>query len=268
MVADSHAGGRKPSISRRLARRIGIASFLRSLLSTRLIDTSQLHALPERIHLAKLLQLLRVDCIFDIGAHLGEYAENLRKKIGYNGQIVSFEPVPELASILKKKAAQDKNWRIEEIAVASDRGSKLFNIMKASSFSSLSTPRHQDVAIFRDQNVAVKQISVQTDTLSNVYSRLKAELGFKSPFLKLDTQGFDVAIVRSGRDIIQDFVGLQSELAIKRIYQHSVDFREAISLYQELGFEMSALVPNNAGHFPVLVEMDCIMVRSDLLNPA
>jgi hypothetical protein len=107
---------------------------------------------------------------------------------------------------------------------------------------------------------------VRTDTLSRVYTRLKSELGFKRPFLKLDTQGFDVEIVKSGRDIIQDFVGLQSELSIRPIYEHSVDFREAISFYQELGFEMSALVPNNAGCFPLLVEMDCIMVRSDLLR--
>lgn len=63
-----------------------------------------------------------------------------------------------------------------------------------------------------------------------------------------------------------EFVGLQSELAIKRIYEDSVDFRRALGFYQELGFELSALVPNNAGHFPVLVEIDCIMVRSDLLG--
>ena len=95
---------------------------------------------------------------------------------------------------------------------------------------------------------------------------LKRDLGFKAPFLKLDTQGLDVDIVRSGRDIMHEFVGLQSELSMRRIYEHSVDFREAISFYQGLGFELSALVPNNSGCFPLLVEMDCIMVRSDLLR--
>jgi FkbM family methyltransferase len=171
-----------------------------------------------------------------------------------------------MASILRRNAGKDQRWRVEEVAVASSTGQQAFNIMKASAFSSLSSPRHDDVAIFRNQNLPVRQISVRTDTLSQVYSRLKSELGFKRPFLKLDTQGFDVEIVRSGRDIIQDFVGLQSELSIRPIYEHSVDFREAISFYQELGFEMSALVPNNAGCFPLLVEMDCIMVRSDLLR--
>ena len=232
------------------------------------MDTSQLHALPERMHLAKLLRLLRVDCVFDIGANAGQYARRLRKEVGYRDHIVSFEPIPELAAILRVRSAKDKRWRVEEVALSSSPGKQLFNVMKANAFSSLSTPDHRDVAIFQDSNVPVRQISVQTDTLSNVYRRLKNDLNFERPFLKLDTQGLDVEIVKSGRDIIRDFVGLQSELSIRRIYEDSVDFREAISLYQELGFEMSALVPNNAGSFPILVEMDCIMVRADLLAPA
>jgi FkbM family methyltransferase len=218
------------------------------------------------MHLGKLLRLLGVDCVFDVGAHHGEYAGNLRKWMRFDGQIISFEPIPELAANLRMKAASDASWRIEEIALGSETGRRPFNVMKSTAFSSLSTPSHQEVTLFRDQNGPVNQISVQTDTLSNVYHRLKRELGFKTPFLKLDTQGFDVEIVRTGRDVIEHFVGLQSELSVKRIYQHSVDFREAISLYQQLGFELSALVPNNVGHFPVLVEIDCIMVRSDLLG--
>ena len=253
---------------RQLIRRLGIGPALRSVLATRLVDTSQLHALPERIHLAKLLRLLRVDCVFDIGANAGQYATRLRKEVGYNGQIVSFEPIPELATILRNKAAKDSRWKVEEVALASSSGEQPFNVMKANAFSSLSTPDHADVAIFQDYNVPIRQISVRTDTLSNVYRRLKDDLGFERPFLKLDTQGLDVDIVKSGRDIIGNFVGLQSELSIRRIYEHSVDFRVAIGLYQELGFAMSALVPNNAGSFPILVEMDCIMVRQDLLTPA
>ena len=204
--------------------------------------------------------------MFDIGANEGQYASMLRRAARYSGQIVSFEPAPDMASILRRKAGKDQRWKVEEIAVASSPGRQDFNVMKASAFSSLSSPRHDEVAIFRNQNLPVQRISVETDTLSRVYARLKAELGFQRPFLKLDTQGFDVEIVKSGRDIMRDFVGLQSELSIRPIYEHSVDFRQAISFYQELGFEMSALVPNNAGCFPLLVEMDCIMVRADLLQ--
>jgi hypothetical protein len=64
------------------------------------------------------------------------------------------------------------------------------------------------------------------------------------------------------------FVGLQSELAVKKLYTNSVDFRSAITLYGECGFQLSAFVPNNAGYFPQLIETDCIMVRDDLIFAA
>lgn len=256
----------RPGVARRLARWLGLGPVYRSLRATRLLDTSELHALPERMHLKRLLPLLGVDCVFDVGANEGQYARMLRRGAGYAGQIVSFEPSPDPAAILRRAASRDPQWRVEEIALASTPGPQTFNVMKAGAFSSLSSPRHEDVTIFRHQNVPVRQISVQADSLANVYARLKRELGFRRPYLKLDTQGLDVAIVKSGRDIMQEFVGLQSELSIRRIYEDSVDFRQAIGFYQELGFELSALVPNNAGCFPLLVEMDCIMVRADLLR--
>ena len=39
-----------------------------------------------------LLPFLAVDCVFDVGAHVGEYSTSLRRA-GYSGDIVSFEPV-------------------------------------------------------------------------------------------------------------------------------------------------------------------------------
>jgi hypothetical protein len=43
-------------------------------------------------------------------------------------------------------------------------------------------------------------------------------------------------------------------------------YNTAIENYARLGFDLSAMVPNNAGHFPVLVEMDCILIRRSLLS--
>jgi hypothetical protein len=42
------------------------------------------------------------------------------------------------------------------------------------------------------------------------------------------------------------------------------DYRVALDFYQAAGFELSAFVPNNFGHFPELVEMDCIMFNRRL----
>jgi hypothetical protein len=77
----------------------------------------------------------------------------------------------------------------------------------------------------------------------------------------LDSQGndFDIAVGAGAR--LNEFVGLQSELAIKRIYANAPSYNETLKFYQDNGFILSALVPNNEGHFPYLIETDCIMFR-------
>lgn len=228
------------------------------------LDRRQIHSLWEAVHLEKLLPYLEVDCIFDIGANCGQYGQMLRKKAKYNGYIFSFEPSPIVAQALRECADGDPKWIIEEIAISDTDGVTQFNLMNNSEFSSLSVPRHADVQLFREMNKVVKTIVVKTERLESVLRRLQDQYQFKRPFLKMDTQGFDVRIVTSSPKAVRNFVGLQSELAIAKLYESSTDFREALSVYENHGFSLSAFVPNNAGHFPRLLEVDCIMIRSDL----
>jgi FkbM family methyltransferase len=237
----------------------------RKLRSMRLLDVRKLHEVWEQVHLGRLLKQYQVDCVFDVGANYGQYAEMLRRKAGFEGLIISFEPMPAAAAALREKAKGQRNWIIEEMALAGTDGHQSFNIMKSSRLSSLSEPRHDDVEIFRDSNRVEEVVSVRTENLATAYHRLKQAYQFHRPFLKLDTQGLDVEIVSSAKKVIREFIGLQSELAVKKLYANSVDFRSAITLYQECGFQLSAFVPNNAGHFPQLIEIDCIMVRDDLI---
>jgi hypothetical protein len=64
-----------------------------------------------------------------------------------------------------------------------------------------------------------------------------------------------------------DFVGLQSEMGIRGIYEGSPNYREMLDFYESKGFVLSAFVPNNEGHFPDLVEIDCIMYNKAFIYP-
>jgi FkbM family methyltransferase len=189
----------------------------------------------------------------------------LRKKAKFKGLIISFEPIPNAVSTLQKLSVKDPLWIIEESALSNINGEQAFNIMSNSQFSSLSKPYCDEVSLFNNMNKINKTIKVKAETLDNAYARLKNIYQFKRPFIKLDTQGYDVEIVRNGQSVIKNFVGLQSELSINKLYTDSIKFKEAITFYEKCGFKLSAFVPNNAGHFPRLVEIDCIMVRDDLL---
>ena len=240
---------------------------LRFFQNLRLVDQRQLYRLWEQNHLRQVFERYDVDCVFDVGANYGQHAEMLRKHTGFRGLIISFEPTPEAAAVLRQKAARDPKWVIQEMAISTHDGEQTFNLMNDSEFSSLSAPKTDETSLFGYKNSVRRSVIVKTETLQTALTRLQSKYGFERPFLKLDTQGFDVEIVSHAKNEMSRFVGLQSELAVTRLYESSVDFREALTLYESCGFKLSAFVPNNAGHFPVLLETDCIMIRSDLVHP-
>lgn len=238
----------------------------RHLLALRVVNLRKLHGLWEQRHLQRLFDYFDVDCVFDVGANFGQYATMLRQKVHFKGLIISFEPIPRAADHLRKISKNDPRWVVEELALSRENGTQLFRVMADSQFSSLSEPSHEETRLFTSMNRVASEVTVKTETLDSAFHRLKERHGFQRPFLKMDTQGFDVEVLTHGAIAARQFVGLQSELAVKKLYKDSVDFRDAIQVYERHGFALSAFVPNNAGHFPLLVETDCIMVRADLLN--
>lgn len=246
----------------------GLRSVSRRARHARLIDTRELHRYWEEEQLRRVFQAYAPDCVFDVGANTGQYASMLRRRIGYRGLIVSFEPDPSASLALRKRMRGDDKWLVSDHAISVQDGEQAFNIMADSEFNSLSVPDHSQTGLFRQKNVVSSTIEIRTETLASALSRLRLQHGFQRPFLKLDTQGWDTRIVEASAHAMPEFIGLQSELSIKKLYAHSTDFRDALSLYEKCGFVLSAFVPNNAGHFPVLIETDCIMVNRRLLPGA
>lgn len=245
-----------PSLKRR------IANLIERVSGNLVVPPHDLPYLAERLHLQRVFAHFAVDCVFDVGANAGQYAERLRRDVGYRGPIISFEPIPELASVLRGKAAADPAWHVEQLALDREAGLTVFNVMVESQLSSLRAPAGDQPEIFRPQNSVARRIEVMRSTLAIELPRWRERLGFRRPYLKLDTQGSDLAVVEGAGESIAGFVGLQSELSFVRLYDGAIGYRETLDAYDRLGFTLSALVPNNEGNFPALVEMDAILVRT------
>ena len=59
-------------------------------------DIVPLREMKERdfaLHLGELLAHLKIDCVLDVGANVGQYRDFLRDKVLFDGIIISFEPV-------------------------------------------------------------------------------------------------------------------------------------------------------------------------------
>lgn len=242
-----------------------IAQYLASLLDLRIARKGRVGPLLEDDFLERFFQYFDIDCVFDVGANMGQYAKKIRRKLNYKGRIISFEPMPDIAARLRRQAESDGLWSVEEVALDSVNRQAIFNIMKDPEYSSLRKPVNSEIGIHAEPTHIVGMIDVETKTLNEYYKKYKNMYGFRRPYLKIDAQGNDLDVVKGGYDVISNFVGLQIELAFKRIYAGSASYRDAIDYYESLGFEISALVPNNAGSFPYLYEMDCIMINKSFL---
>lgn len=254
-----------------------ISKSIRSHIRHNILDASadlyarrfpdRFNTMMEQVYLWRLLHYLDVDCVFDVGANNGQYAEMLRKKALYTGKIISFEPIPELAECVRKKANTDGNWVIFEMALSVKVGTQKFNVMRSDQFSSLGTPTVEDTTDFQYHNHPLRTIEVTVETLDSLFQNLRNDLGFRRPFLKLDTQGFDLNVVKGGLSCLNDFIGIQTELSVKRLYKESVPLYEVIAQLKDHGFDLSAVVPNNEGHFPFLIEIDGIFINRALSKP-
>jgi FkbM family methyltransferase len=223
---------------------------------------------PMAMCLQELFELLEVDCVLDVGANVGQYRNFLRAEVGYTGRIVSFEPIPRNVARLRECAAADPAWHIEPYALGAVPGPATFNVTAESVFSSFLKPTAGSAELFRGDSAVTERIEVQVRMLDEVLPGLEREFAPRRMYLKLDTQGYDLEVVRGGQASMGRFCGLQTEASVKPIYCDMPDYATAIKHLEGLGFELSGMFPVASGTFPRMVEFDCIMVASAFADAA
>lgn len=222
----------------------------------------------EPTHLRRLLKFLEIDLVLDVGANVGQYATMLRKKARYRGRIVSFEPAPALIGPLQAKADRDPLWSVEQIALADTDGTSNLNLLAASEMNSISAPDMTNTPTLDWLKTRIGVVQVRTERLVAVLDRLGDLYGANRIFLKMDTQGYDFKILGAAQGDLGRLAGIQTEMTIQPLYQDTSPLVDVVPFLQKRGFVLSAIVPNNAGHFPELIETDGIFIRSDLVRLA
>jgi FkbM family methyltransferase len=213
--------------------------------------------------LGALLETYEVNCVLDVGANRGQYGRLLRRA-GYTGRIVSFEPIAAEFELLQDAAADDPAWLVHPVALGSSEGDLDMHVTPGTLSSPLpATPFGAETFVrLRHTTEAV----VQVRRLDGLLDEILADLPNPRPFLKMDTQGFDVEVFRGLGDRAREFVGLQSEVALLQLYEGMPRLPEALGVYEQAGFEVSGVYPvtRQEGTGRVL-EFDCLMVRADAL---
>lgn len=229
------------------------------------IPNWRLHSFTASEYLQKLFKRLEIDVVFDVGANVGQYYQFLRNEVGYEGLVVSFEPTPNLVRKLKEKAAREKSWVIQDIALGAENGEFEFNVMENTELNSFRQPSHEDTKLFVDLNVVREKVMVKTRELDAVYDEITQKYNKKNVYLKVDTQGFDLEVLKGASGSLIKIPALQVEVSVVPIYQEAPTYKDIISHLEAKNFVMSGIFPNNEGHFPRLIEFDLYMINKNKL---
>ena len=76
-----------------------------------------------------------------------------------------------------------------------------------------------------------------------VFPVLQERIGFGRPYLKIDTQGFDIEVLRGAGDSLPAVRALQTEASVRRIYKGMPRYTETIRYLDERGLDITGLYP-------------------------
>lgn len=212
-----------------------------------------------RAQTAFLLARHRIDLVLDVGANVGQYARGLRAA-GYAGRIVSFEPQSAAHAALAEAAAGDPGWTVApRMAVGDADGEITINLSAASDMSSAlpftaETERHFASDRFVGSETApLRRLDALWPELVGPGARV---------FLKSDTQGYDLAVLRGAGARLDAIAGIQVEASLHPVYQGQPDYRAVLDLLLPAGFALMQVVPGYfSRHHGRMLECDFVLFR-------
>jgi FkbM family methyltransferase len=207
-------------------------------------------------HLMGLFEQLRINCVLDVGANMGQYAGNLRKA-GYQGLIISFEPVSECYNHLKSR--EDENWKIMNFALGNKTGTAEIHVANKNVFSSILEPNEYSQHRFHDSARINHSEQVQIVRLDDLIDSLAVGISDPRIFLKLDTQGYDLEVLKGAVSSLKYIAGMQSEISCRAIYNGMPTHIESLNYFDNLGYEITGIFPLSHDKEDMsLLEFDCV----------
>jgi hypothetical protein len=126
------------------------------------------------------------------------------------------------------------------MAIGERDGNVTINIAGNSASSSLlpMTDRHKGAA---PASVYVGTETVEVRRLDGVRHPFLDEAA--SPFLKIDTQGYESQVLAGAASMLPSLVGVQLEMSLRHLYEGQSLWQDVIASLEAAGFQLWAIVP-------------------------
>lgn len=145
------------------------------------------------------LTKLNIHTLIDVGAHKGEFINNILKRISIN-KIYAFEPNKNNFNELKKKKI-----KLYKLALDNKIAVKKILINKLSSTSTLSKVNKNSLFFklknfITDNNDNYKECLVKTSTLDNIFKKKNIHA---NTLLKIDVEGYELNVLKGSKHILK-----------------------------------------------------------------
>lgn len=211
-------------------------------------------------HLRELLRLHRIDLVVDVGANRGQFGKLIRK-LGYRGEIVSFEPQSAIRESLAHAAGLDGNWQVRPEAVAARSGEAVLHLYASDFLSSLHEVSPDALHRTSSDLRRTGTETVPLISLDEIWPQL-TKGSRRRVLLKTDTQGHDQEVFRGCTESLPDVQAVMTEGSAIPIYQESPRFPEIMNHLEGKGFAISGIFPiAHRAHDLALIEVDCYFTR-------
>ena len=189
--------------------------------------------------LCKVLIFFKINYIIDIGANTGQFCEGVYTN-GYNGDIISFEPLSSAYKDLVINSREFPNWEVyKRCAIGNINGKIKINISQNSVSSSILTVSDKHL----NASKSSKYIGFE-DTeiykLDTVFSNIN-KIVSKNIFLKIDTQGYEWDVLLGADLVLKQTSVILCELSYDNLYDGQKQWMEIVIKLKSLGFELWAI---------------------------
>jgi FkbM family methyltransferase len=208
---------------------------------------------------ARLLRERGVGLVLDGGANRGQYAKRLRQ-LGYGGEILSVEPIPEVFAELARAASRDPRWRCVNAALGETSGEASLHLNPVSEVSSLlaATGAVNTAGWQTASTIRVPMRTVDEVVLADNGSDRSVPL-----FLKLDLQGYELPALAGAARSLERVCAVELEASTVALYRDAALLPEVVARLDGLGFAVfsvdSALVDYESGR---ILQLDLLFTRA------
>ena len=184
------------------------------------------------------LKNLDIDKIIDIGAHKGEFLENMLKIERINS-FYAFEPQKIIFKELNEKFSKNKKITLFNYAMDKEITNKKLKINKLSMTSSLAEINKKSLYLkFKNFLTSAEsnfedEYEVQTNTVDKVFEGIS----LKKTLLKIDVEGFEINVIKGSQMKLKEIPFILLENQFGNHYKN-YSFNDIISLLSEQNFKI------------------------------